>query len=46
MMRETRDESIIEINESNEGLHILLGSQSGPVCYASNLDWIHFDLIV
>jgi hypothetical protein len=46
MVQKTGDESTIEIDESNEGLHLLLVGQSGLVCYSSNLDRIHFDLIV
>jgi hypothetical protein len=42
----TRDESTIEIDESNEGLHLFLVRWSGPVCHSSDLDQIHFDLIV
>jgi hypothetical protein len=26
--------------------YLLLVSQSGLVCYSSDLDWIHFDLVV
>jgi hypothetical protein len=46
MVRKTRDELMIEIDESNKGLHLLLVSWSGPVCYSSDLDQIYFDLIV
>jgi hypothetical protein len=46
MMGEPRDKSTVEIDKSDEGLHLLLVSQSGPVCYTSNLDRIYFDLVV
>jgi hypothetical protein len=46
VVRETRDESTIEVDKSNKGLHLLLVSWSGPVCHSSDLDQIHFDLIV
>jgi hypothetical protein len=46
MVQKTRDESTIEIDESDEGLHLLLVCWGGPVNHSSNLDWIHFDLIV
>jgi hypothetical protein len=39
-------ELTIEIYESDKGLHLFLVHWSGPVCYSSNLDWIHFNLIV
>jgi hypothetical protein len=41
-----RDELTMEIDESNEGLYLFLVRWSGPVCYSSDLDQIHFDLIV
>jgi hypothetical protein len=46
MVRETMDELVMEIDESDKGLHLLLVSWSGPVCYSSDLNWIYFDLIV
>jgi hypothetical protein len=46
MVQETRDESMIEIDESEKGLHLFLVHWSGPVCHSSDLDKIHFDLIV
>jgi hypothetical protein len=46
MMQTTRDELMIEIDESDEGLYLFLVCQSGPVCYSSDLDQIHFNLIV
>jgi hypothetical protein len=46
MVQEVRDESMIEVDESDKGLYLLLVSWSGPVCYSSDLNWIHFNLIV
>jgi hypothetical protein len=46
MVWKTRDESAIEIDESDEGLHLFLVCQSRPVCYFSDLGWVYFDLIV
>jgi hypothetical protein len=34
-----------QVDESNEWLHLLLVSWSGPVYYSGNLDGIHFNLI-
>jgi hypothetical protein len=46
MMGEPRDKLTVEIDETDEGLHLLLVRCSRPVCYTSNLDRIHFDIIV
>jgi hypothetical protein len=46
MVQEIRDESMIEIDESDKGLHLFLIHWSGPVCYSSDLNWIYFNLIV
>jgi hypothetical protein len=46
MVRETGDELMIEIDESDKRLHLLLASRSGPVYHSSDLDQIHFNLIV
>jgi hypothetical protein len=46
MVREPRDRLMVEVYETDKGLHLLLVSWSGPVCYTSDLDRIHFDLIM
>jgi hypothetical protein len=46
MVRQPRDKSTVEVDKTNKGLHFLLVSWGGPVCYTSNLDRIYFDLIV
>jgi hypothetical protein len=45
-MEEPRDKLTVEVYETDEGLHLLLVSCSGPVCYTSDLDRIYFNLIM
>jgi hypothetical protein len=37
---------MIEVDESDKRLHLLLASQSGPVCHSNDLDQIYCNLIV
>jgi len=41
VFREVFDEPSIEFGEPEEGLHLLLVRQSGPLGDTGNLDWIH-----
>jgi hypothetical protein len=46
MLREVRNESSVEINETDEGLDLLLVGRGGPLRYTSYLHRVHFDLVV
>jgi hypothetical protein len=46
IMEEAWNKSMVEIDKTDEGLHLLLVGWSRPVCYTCDLDRIHFDLIV
>jgi hypothetical protein len=46
MMREVRDKVSVEIDEADEGLYLLFVGGCQPVCYSSNLHWVHFHLVM
>jgi len=46
VFREVSDEPLVEVGESEEGLHFLLVRQSGPLGNASDLDRVHRDGVV
>jgi len=46
VFREVPDELLVEVGEPEEGLHLLLVHQSGPLSDAGNLDWVHGDRVV
>jgi hypothetical protein len=41
---ESLDEPVVEIGESQEGVHLFLTIQSRPFCNPCNLHWIYFHL--
>jgi len=46
VFQEVSDEPLVEVGESEEGLHFLLVRQSGPLGNASNLDQVHRNGVV
>ena len=46
MVGEAFNESVVEVDEADERLHLLLASRSGSFGDTSDFDRIHFDLVV
>jgi hypothetical protein len=46
MVREFRDEALVEIDETDERLYLLFVRRRWPVRYSGDLHWVHFHLVM